>query len=126
MGTTLVPRFIRPKKASRVLRSPESNKFLSDCRDGWLLKKVEEVEKLLKDNRELGRKLPDDIWPKPYVKKWGLINLYKCDLGRKWRMTYTLITDLEEPITSQERVVVFVLEVLSHPEYNRRFRYRKG
>jgi len=113
----LSPRLIRPKKASSVRRSRELCEFLDCCEDEWLRNKVQEAEASLKENRELGVKIPKDLWPKQYVRKWGIRNLFKCDLGPDWRMTYTLVLN-------GAGIAVLELEVLPHKEYDRRFGYR--
>ena len=77
---------------------------------------MEELFDLLKENYELGVKLPKQIWPARYVVKWRIRNLYKCDLGRDWRMTYTLLSE-------RGGIAVVALEVLTHKEYDRLFGY---
>ena len=71
----------------------------------------------LKADRTAADHVPKKYWPKYYVKNWRINNLYKKDLGRDWRLTYTLVFD-------GAGVGVYVLEILSHKEYDRRFGYR--
>ena len=56
------------------------------------------------------------LFPPYYALKWGLNNLYKCDLALGWRLTYTLSSD-------GAGIRVDVLEIMPHPEYDKRFRY---
>jgi hypothetical protein len=55
-------------------------------------------------------------WPKDYVKKYGVTNLWKYDLPNGWRLIYT-VTETKIEIIS------LVLEWFSHKEYERRFNY---
>ena len=55
-------------------------------------------------------------WPKDYVKKYGITNLWKCDLPRGWRLIYTITEDEIE-------IISIVLEWFSHKEYERKFNY---
>ena len=54
--------------------------------------------------------------PKVYVQKYGIANLYKYNLDRSNRLTYTLVAD-------QSGIAVVVLEILNHKEYEKRFGY---
>lgn len=111
------PKLIRPKEASSVRRSSELEELINCCDDEWLINKIQETEGLLKKNRELGVKIPRRLQPKSYIDKWGINNLYKCDLGPDWRMTYTLLSD-------GVGIAVVTLEVLTHKKYNKLFGYR--
>jgi len=82
-----------------------------------LRNKVEEMKSLLLENRVLGDKIPKDRWPEHYVIRYGVTNLFKCDLGRDWRMIYTLIYE-------GAGIAVMQLDVLTHRDYNRRFGYK--
>lgn len=80
-------------------------------------RRVEQLFDLLKKDVGLGTKIPKDRWPRSYVQRWGLRNLYKCNLGPDWRMTYTLVFD-------GAGIQVLALEVLSHKQYDRLLGYR--
>ncbi|MFA5412658.1 MAG: hypothetical protein WC350_04915 [Candidatus Micrarchaeia archaeon] len=64
-----------------------------------------------------GIKVPRKLWPKEYVKKYGIDNLWKYNLPRGWRMTYTL--RMEEVC-----ILAVALEWMDHKDYERRFGYR--
>jgi len=89
---------------------------LDSCKDARLKRRVEEIFDLLKKDIGLGVKISKDRWPRSYVKRWGLRNLYKCNLGRDWRMIYTLVFD-------GAGIGVLALEVLSHKQYDKLFGY---
>ena len=75
------------------------------------------IEKL-KQNHEAGQKIPRQMWPKYYVQKYGVNNLWRLQLDDFWRMIYTL--------TKEEKVelVAVILEVMDHNDYNKRFGYK--
>jgi hypothetical protein len=70
----------------------------------------------IKSDHCSGTKIEKRLWPKEYVKKYGINNLWKCNLTGGWRMTYTIKTDSSD-------IVCIILEWLPHKEYNRRFGY---
>jgi len=95
----------------------DADRFLRTCRDSRVMRSFENMLDLLKERYDRGTKIPRAQFPLHYVEKWGLNNLYKCDLDLGWRLTYTLTSD-------GVGIRVDILEILPHPEYSRRFRYR--
>ena len=75
--------------------------------------------KTLKENPQAGPKVPRPLWPRIYIKSYGIDNLHKMDLPDGWRLTYTLKG-------SQVEVVSVILEWFDHKEYARRFGYKIG
>lgn len=113
----MTPQFIRSKPASGVKKSVELEEFLDSCQNDWLRKKADETFADLKADYEYGEKVTKDKWPRYYLRKWGVTNLYVRRLGRDWRLTYALQAD-------GVGILVFCLEILTHKEYDRRFGYR--
>lgn len=70
----------------------------------------------LKRDPSCGTKIPKRLWPKIYVRKYGITNLWKYDLPNGWRVIYTIEVD-------KIKVVNIILEWFDHKEYNRRFNY---
>jgi len=66
----------------------------------------------------IGKKVPKKLWPRVYVQRYGINNLWKLNLDRFWRMTYTIIGGKAE-------LIGIVLEVMDHHSYSKRFGYRK-
>ncbi len=66
-----------------------------------------------------GIKLPRRLWPKEYVKKYGINNLRKYDLPNGWRLIYTIVGDEIE-------IISVLLEWFSHKDYEKRFKYNVG
>lgn len=54
-----------------------------------------------------------------YNKKYGIENLWKLNVSRDWRMIYTVVGNEVE-------VISFILEMMDHKRYNKRFGYKKG
>jgi len=60
--------------------------------------------------------IPKKQWPKDYVQKYNISNLWKYNLPCGWRLLYTI---RKNEIT----VLAVVLEWLSHKDYEKRFKY---
>jgi hypothetical protein len=74
----------------------------------------------LKLNTHYGQAVPKQFIPNEYKALYGVKNLFKIDMPNYWRMLYT-ITDGE----NGTEVIVLVLDIFSHEEYNKKFGYRK-
>lgn len=83
----------------------------------YLYKIIDKGLDKLKENMFVGRKVQKRKWPKEYVEKYGITNLWRLNLDRYHRLIY-FITIREGDIFP------VVIEVLGHPEYNRKFGYR--
>lgn len=70
----------------------------------------------LEQNPYVGIKIPKKLWPRDYVKKYHVDNLWKYDLPSAWRLIYTLKAN-------QIEIISVVLEWLDHKNYERRFKY---
>ncbi len=71
----------------------------------------------LVENHESGQKVPKKLWPKYYVQRYGINNLWRLRLDDYWRMIYTLVGE-------HVRIVAVILEVLNHKDYDKRFGYK--
>ncbi|MCX6801724.1 MAG: type II toxin-antitoxin system YoeB family toxin [Candidatus Diapherotrites archaeon] len=71
----------------------------------------------LKANPFVGINLPKRLWPKEYVQKYRINNLWKYDLPNGWRLLYTVKgTEVE--------IIAVILEWMEHKEYDRKFHYK--
>ena len=77
---------------------------------------IERAIKDLKSNPTCGTKIPKKLWPKEYIKKFGITNLWKYDMPNAWRLIYTIQTN-------EVMILNVILEWFSHKEYERRFKY---
>jgi len=57
--------------------------------------------------------------PKEYIQKYGVTNLFRVELPGFWRMLYTLTDD-----ESEIEIIAFVLDIIDHKKYNKKFRYK--
>lgn len=70
----------------------------------------------LKKDPFCGTKIPKKLWPKDYIKKYQIDNLWKYDLPNAWRLVYTIKAD-------KVTILAVVLEWFDHKSYERRFKY---
>ncbi|MBS3118871.1 hypothetical protein J4417_04300 [Candidatus Woesearchaeota archaeon] len=71
----------------------------------------------LRENAFSGIQIPKRLFPKEYVQKYGINNLWKYDLPRGWRLLYTVTADNEVELISA------ILEWFDHKDYERKFGY---
>jgi hypothetical protein len=71
----------------------------------------------LAEDVEAGRKIRKRLWPAEYSRKYGVTNLWKLNLDSYWRMIYTIRG-------SNVEIISFVLDILDHKKYERKFGYR--
>lgn len=82
-----------------------------------LVRSIERVIEILKQNPQFGDPIAKDKIPDEF-KKEGITNLYRAELSNFWRMLYTLEgTKIE--------IFVFILNITDHPTYDKIFGYRK-
>ena len=77
---------------------------------------IEGVLDLLKSNPSCGDKIKYDLWPRQYVKKYGIHTHFRIELSKGRRMLYTVSG-------TRDSKIVTVLEVLNRKEYENRFGY---
>jgi Txe/YoeB family toxin of Txe-Axe toxin-antitoxin module len=70
----------------------------------------------LKKQPTCGIKIPKKLWPKGYIQKYQITNLWKYDLPNGWRLIYTIETN-------EIMIVAIILEWFDHKKYEKRFEY---
>ena len=90
--------------------------FSSLNKNSKLYKEVDYVLDLLKQNPSLGDKIRRNLWPRQYIQKYGILNLFRVALNTGWRLIYTVSANRNETI-------VTILEIFDHKEYEQRFGY---
>lgn len=83
-----------------------------------LFSQIETAIKGLESDPMAGVRIPRRIWPKIYVQKYGITNLWKYNLPRGWRLIYTIT-----PVSVD--IVSIIIEWLDHSAYERRFGYHE-
>ncbi len=79
-----------------------------------LLKSIKQKSELIKLNPFYG----DNIEKKKIPGAYNVKNLWRVELTDYWRMLYTIKGD-------QIEIICFVLDILNHKDYNKKFGYKK-
>ncbi len=78
----------------------------------WLTRVFDDISK----NPYCGIFISKRRIPKYYIQKYGIENLWKCDLPKGWRLLYSISG-------GEVWIIALILEWLTHPQYERRFGY---
>ncbi|MDD5182517.1 MAG: hypothetical protein PHC66_05130 [Candidatus Nanoarchaeia archaeon] len=114
-------------KIIRVILSPEAEevyKYLNEQAPGSKTEKIilnalnNKVE-FLKSNPHYGDPIAKKLIPEEYKQKYGITNLFRIELPNFWRMLYTLTNN-----ESEIEIIAFVLDIIDHPKYNKKFGYK--
>ena len=114
-------------KKVRVIFSPEAEevyKHLNEAAlnskiDSSILNAINKKVELIKANFHYGDPINKQLIPEEYKTKYEVTNLFRVELPNFWRMLYTLTNG-----ESQIEIIAFVLDVLDHKEYNKKFGYK--
>ena len=91
---------------------------ITSSKDITLLDAINRIFDILISNPFYGENAKKDLIPKEYRQKYDADNLFIADLPDYWRMIYTLESDEIE-------IIAFVLDIIDHDEYNKKFKFRK-
>jgi len=113
-------------KEIRVILSPEAREVYEKLNQDsekskqsrMLLKAINQKIDLIKQNIHYGDPIAKNLIPDEYKLKYGTINLFRVELPCFWRMLYTLTNN------EQIEIIVFILDILDHPDYDKKFGYR--
>ena len=114
-------------KIIQIKLSPEAeevyqylNKEAPDSKtERMILKAINQKVELIKANTHFGNPIAKNLIPEEYKQKYEVVNLFRVELPVFWRMLYTL-TDGE----SEVEIIAFVLDIINHEEYNKKFGYK--
>jgi len=108
---------VTSKRPSCVKADRDVALFISSLKKGsYFLKIVNDGLDVLKENMFAGERIERRMFPRYYVQKFGVNNLYKFNLDVRTRLVYTLVAE-------ESGVAVVVLEILDHKKYDERFGY---
>ena len=85
-----------------------------------LLKAINQKIELIKQNPHYGKPIAKNLFPKEYIKKYQVTNLFHVELPTFWRMIYTLTHG-----NSNIEIVTFILDIYNHKKYSKMFRYKR-
>ena len=91
---------------------------ISSSKDITLLNAINRIFDILISNPFYGENAKKDLIPKEYMQKYDVGNLFIADLPDYWRMIYTLESDEIE-------IIAFVLDIIDHDKYNKKFGFRR-
>ena len=83
-----------------------------------IFRSIERVKGWLKDNPFVGDQVKKGQIPDYYVEKYGVTNLWRIELSDYWRLGYTIQSNEVE-------IIDFVLGIMDHKEYDKRFGYKR-
>ncbi len=114
-------------KDVRVILSPEAEEVYKKLNDEaesnkqsrMILKSINQKIDLIKANIHYGNPIAKNMIPEEYKNKYSVTNLFRVELPVFWRMLYTLTNNEEIEI------IAFVLEIIDHDDYNKKFGYEK-
>jgi len=93
-------------------------KGITSSKEITLLEGIHRIFEIMVTNPFYGENAKKDLIPKEYKEKYGVENLFIADLPNYWRMLYTLESDEIE-------IIAFVLDIIDHKEYDKKFGFRK-
>ena len=111
--------FGKEVKVFMIGQAKESYILLKDQTDKAsqsLLNSINRITEILKNNPQFGDPIPKRLIPKSLIKE-GIQNLYRVELSNFWRMLYTIEG-------SKIEILVFVLKIMNHKDYDKLFGYR--
>ena len=115
-------------KRARVILSPEAEEVYNylvkespkSKREKAILNGIKKKVQLIQWDFHYGEPIAKSKIPEEYKKKYDVTNLFWVDLPYFWRMLYTL-TDEGTKI----EIIAFVLGIMDHPTYDKKFGYGK-
>ena len=105
------------KDLNRIVGEQRS-KGITSSKDITLLNAINRIFDVIANNPFYGENAKKDLIPKEYRQKYDADNLFIVDLPDYWRMIYTLESDEIE-------IIAFVLDIIDHDDYNKKFGFRK-
>src|SRR3989344_6182967 len=82
-----------------------------------LLRSIERVKELLKQNPFAGDQIPKRQIPLKYIKKFDVDNAWSIELADRWRLIYTITGN-------QIEIVTFVVDIFNHRDYDKVLGYK--
>ncbi|MBU0898318.1 MAG: hypothetical protein KKB03_01145 [Nanoarchaeota archaeon] len=115
-------------KIIRIKLSPEAEEVYKHLNkeaptskiERMILRAINQKVELIKLNPHFGDPIAKKFFPEEYKRRYGITNLFRVELPTFWRMLYTL-TDGK----SEVEIIAFVLDVIDHKEYDKKFGYKR-
>ncbi len=101
-----------------IIVGQQRSNGIASSKEITLLNAINRMFDVIVANPFYGENAKKDLIPKEYRQKYDADNLFIVDLPDYWRMIYTLESDEIE-------IIAFVLDIIDHNEYNKKFGFRK-
>lgn len=82
-----------------------------------LLRSINRVKELLRQNPFAGDQIPKKLIPLKYIVKYGTDNSWRIELADRWRMIYSITGN-------QIEIITFIMDIFSHKDYDKVFGYK--
>jgi Txe/YoeB family toxin of Txe-Axe toxin-antitoxin module len=109
-------RLLKPVDSVIFIEEKSEKAYESLAENDWLKKAISKAIENLKQNAYAGEKISRKLWPKEYVKRYKVNNLYWYQLPKAWRLIYTIVAN-------QVEILAVIVEYFDHKSYERRFKY---
>jgi len=83
-----------------------------------LMRSINQKIGFIKANPFYGNNIAKALIPKEYAVKYSAKNLWRVELTNFWRMLYTIKGD-------QVEIICFILDIMDHKKYDKKFGYNK-
>jgi Txe/YoeB family toxin of Txe-Axe toxin-antitoxin module len=99
------------------LSEEEKLKGIDNSFHQTLLRSINRVRDMLKQNPFAGEQVQKTKIPGKYILKYDVDNLWRIELADRWRLVYTITGN-------QLEIVNFVLDIFNHKNYDKVFGYK--
>ena len=82
-----------------------------------LLRSINRIRDLLKQNPFAGDQVLKRQMPSKYIQKFEVDNVWRIELADRWRLVYTITGN-------QVEIITFVMDIFSHQDYDKVFGYK--
>jgi len=82
-----------------------------------LLRSINRVSSLLKQNPFAGDQVKKRQIPSKYIQKFDAENVWRIELADRWRLVYTITGN-------QIEIIAFVMDIFDHRDYDKVFGYK--
>jgi len=82
-----------------------------------LLRSINRVKDLLKQNPFAGDQVKKKQIPTKYIQKFDVDNIWRIELADRWRLVYTITGN-------QIEIITFIMDIFDHKDYDKVFGYK--
>ncbi len=97
-----------------------AEKSLSSKKERMLFDAIRDKIEVIKNKPYYGDNVPKRLIPEYYKDKYKVKTLFRIELPIFWRMLYSLNENKNEI-----EIIAFIIEIIDHKKYNKRFGYKK-